>query len=408
MVKKMTHHDITIIGAGLSGRVAALACATTGYHILLLDKEKTHVIQHQDSRVTALSPSSFNMMKQIGVLKYLDNKPHPILDMRITGRYITSKTLKNTLSFTQNAQEPLGYIVYNHDLLQALHKTVSMTKNIHMRESAKVISVDIQPTHAHIDLADHTEIKTQLVIACDGQNSPLRMSQNIECFTYYYRQTALVTRFKHTKSHHKTAYQLFKQRGPLATLPLHDHESALIWSESSKMASALQNISIEKFSETLTEQLDGLLGDIKIISPIQSFPLKMSLAHQYVKPRFALLGEGAHVIHPLSGQGYNLTLRNAACLADVIEQAKELGLSFSSLTQLKTYEKQARANAFIAASITHSLNTCLSNTSIITRILTPFGIDILKKFPNFSQCAQNYINNGIGEKPRLLKEKGLL
>ena len=249
-----------------------------------------------------------------------------------------------------------------------------------------------------------------LVVACDGRQSLVRDFLGTRVIQRDYHRAALVADFSHSLPHENIARQIFKTDGPLACLPLGrnpngDHVSSLVWVEKTKRAQNLSALSSERFSYALSEQLDGALGDIEISDTPHCFPLALMLAENYAAPHAVLLGDAAHVIHPLAGQGFNLTLRDAATLADNVFEAKMVGLKACDMSVTDGYQLSRRADAFAMAGLTDSLNTMFGTSFLPLSWLRHAGLALVNNaLPSQAKLAgQKYADRGTTAPPRLLR-----
>ncbi len=400
-----TKTRIVIVGAGLSGLSAALACAMAGYDILLLERNKKKQIGNKsDPRVTALTQSSMCMLNMLQVTQHLQHNPYPITEMNISSdlpRY--TKLLTQMLSL--GSSQEVGFIVENKYLLQALLTLVEAHPKIDIQYEAYIDSTDIDTESVEIVLESGQEITAELLVACDGRNSQLRASQNIAVVQHAYKQNAIIGCFTHQNPHKGRAYQYFGEKGLCALLPLSDYESAFVWVEEEETANAHILFGEDKFEECLQYHFGEVYGNITLGSktkqPLTSFPLSLSLAESYVRPRFILLGEAAHVIHPLSGHGYNLTLRDAACLADAIFDANYLGLSLGNMSVFEGYNQQRRTDILLMGMITHGLKTLFTSSFPFSGLCKNTSLFLGRFFP--TKYVLRYADKGLGEVPRLLR-----
>lgn len=413
--KRPKTYDVAVVGGGLSGMAAALALAAAGARPILLDraslekgdKAALHKTDKTDPRATALSLSSVAMLtricgKEIPALS-------PVSNMHISDGHPAAGIWGDALKLADETSK-LAHIVPNDILLAHLRAAVRARDKISFKAGAEVTALDISPSAATLTLSSGNKLTCNLVVAADGRDSTLRRLAGIEIMAHQYGQSSMVCRLSHSLPHKGVAYQLFKKHGPLATLPLGDlenqYESALVWSEKSAYAKALMSLDDAGFKAELAARLDGLLGDITQVTPRLSYPLGVMLAKVYSLDRLVLLGEAAHIIHPLAGQGYNLSLRDAACLADCFFDAKRLGLPVGSAVCLAPYAVRRQGDTALMATTTHGLNTLFASQLGGVKILRQLGLGLAGRLPQLSKLAFKRADDGGASKqdvPRLMR-----
>ncbi|MDD9798211.1 MAG: FAD-dependent monooxygenase [Alphaproteobacteria bacterium] len=437
------HYDIAVIGDGLSGQAMTLALAAAGARVWLggnrpptkpaqSDAPRMNALHtsvsrtsarntdayHTSVRSMALTPSSVAMLQQIGVCDKLPTKLAPLRHMQIAdglpsadmssgnGLYFTTPPDFSPPHAADKQNNALAYVTCNNDLAIALRACLKTAKNItYQQDKTYVENINITTPHATLNLSDGTKLKANLLVACDGRDSPLREQMNIDTYRTTYQQTALIANFTHSQSHQDTAYQFFCAAGTLATLPMGSHSdgthnSALIWVERPERAETLCKAGDDLFMAELAKKLGGLLGDIKTVSKRAHYPLQLVLARHYTRPHFVLAGEAAHVIHPLAGQGYNLTLRDAARLANGVYEARRLGLAIEAAPQLAAYESARRLDAFSMAAATHALNFAFTRKTERADILAPLrraALHWANYVPGLPAVARRVADMGVAD-----------
>ena len=337
-----THFDIIIVGGGMVG--VTLANALAEQELLSIAVIEAHIPSHitesdpPDLRVSALTRVSENLFKNLAIWPQLiPSRISPFTDMDVW------ETSSNHLQFdSANIGEPLlGYIIENRHLQQACLARCKQHKNITFLCPAKPIS----RSDKTITLEDGRHLTADLIVAADGAQSQLRQWANIETHGWDYKQTAIVCTVTTERPHQHTARQRFLHEGPLAFLPLADpHQCSIVWSNSTKEAELLCQLDDDKFKNTLSKAFEHKLGEITNISQRASFPLKLRHADHYVENGFALVGDAAHTIHPLAGQGVNIGLLDAAALADMVLEAYEKGRDIGNLHTLNKYQRRRKAD----------------------------------------------------------------
>ena len=407
MARQTPHYDVALVGGGLGGLAGALALAAAGAQVVLLDKRDALAAGGgsdggDDGRASAISPASLVMLERIcgGDLAGVSD----VCAMRVSDGHPNDGLLADPLCFSASqeaaddgAQKPLAHIVMNHHVRAALIGAAQKHKAINIKTNAGVAAMVRETKGARVTLENGETLACDLLIAADGRGSLLRKMAGIKTAAYDYKQTAMVCVFTHSVAHGGVAHQIFKSGGPLATLPLADaKQSALVWPEKSSYAAALMALDDAGFMAELAGRLDGLLGEVTAVTPRQSYPLTAMLAQRYTQNHFALLGEAAHIIHPLAGQGYNLTLRDAACLADCFFDAKSLGLAVGSTPALAPYASRQKADGLLMAAATHSLNALFAPQAAGLRPMRQVALGVASRLPIMGRLAQFAANYGVG------------
>ena len=300
-------YDVIIVGAGLVGLTAALTCAHKGLRAALLDARD--IDGHTDSRASALTMGSYNLLGHLGLHNALQDSLQPMNKMHIADAHI-GKVSPLTLEFTDTENgKPTGFMVENEILRGALSAAAKESPSIDIFAPIEIISSTRGPRHVKVSLHEQ-ELSAALLIAADGRRSSFREGAKIESLKKSYNQKALVSSFAHSRPHHGVAYQYFYTGGPLALLPLTGNRMSIVWSDRPEAIEAAMALPEADFICELERRIDQPLGEFILCAPRQSFPLSLQMAQRYTDHRLALIGDAAHAIHPLAGQGLNLGLRD--------------------------------------------------------------------------------------------------
>jgi len=342
-----TEFDVIIVGAGLVGLTTALCCAETGLTVGLMDRKA--VTAGGDGRASALSASSLRLMENLGL--DLSSDVQPIRDMLVTEGTPDSPW---RLHFEGDGDGgDLGGLIENQKLKAALLAKVKATKSIQI--IAPLMIVEATHTASGVNVSsDVGNITAKLLIAADGRESALRRKAGINVQRFDYDACSLVTTIVHELPHDGLAWQRFLPGGPLAVLPLTEQHSQIVWSGPTAQINAAEALEAEDFLALLFEKMDGYLGELELAAPRVSWPLRLQVADQFTADRLALVGDAAHVIHPLAGQGLNLGLRDAAALADGLKAAKETGQDIG-VAGLLDYESARNSDTRLMGATTHAL-----------------------------------------------------
>ncbi len=335
-------YDVIIIGGGMVGSSLAIALSQNpALSIAVIEShqpERLNESDRPDLRVSALTKASATLLKNLGIWAHLiPSRISSYTDMHVW------ETSSSTLHFdSAEIGEPLlGYIIENRHIQQAALDRCHQIDNIDIIWPAKPTELD---DHTLI-LDSGRKLTAPLIIGADGAHSHLREWLGIDVKGWDYQQSAIVCTVTTQKSHQHTAWQRFLPEGPLAFLPLaHPHQCSIVWSNSTEEAELLSELDDDAFKSILANAFEHTLGDIEDISPRASFPLKLRHADHYVEAGFALVGDAAHTIHPLAGQGVNIGLLDAATLAEIVLEAKQKGRDIGSLHTLKKYQRRRKAD----------------------------------------------------------------
>ncbi len=393
--------DTIIVGGGLVGAVQALLLANAGGTIAIVDRQNPKTIQSAkfDGRTTAISHGSHLILKSAGIWADLSRKSCPINTIYISDG---GGPWRMDFDYRMVGNAPMGHIVLNCDLRRALHRAMASHKNISLFAPAEILSVQTDSFRATIDLRAAPKDKTQtitapLLIAADGRRSSLRDMFDIPCRRHDYGQTAVIATVAHELPHQNAAFECFLSDGPLAILPMSaiggKHCSSLVWSEESERTKILMRLPDGEFCDLLQQKFGGGLGGFALLSPRQAYPLDLVAASRYYAPRMALIGDAAHGIHPIAGQGLNLGLRDAESLSQLWRRQKKLGLDFGSAQMLADYDRGRRSDVFGMIAATHGLNWLFGRTHPFMRGLRGVGLKMVDYCPPLKQA---FIRKAMG------------
>ena len=343
----MSQFDITIVGNGMVG--ATLACGLaqelSSLSIAVIDTAapiEKPTLDNFDLRVSAITRASENIYKNIGVWEAIkDLRISPYRDM-----HVWDSKGNGVLHFdsAELAEPTLGHIIENRVMLYALQQRLQSFNNVTLIAPARCKKLIENENQTVLLLDDDQVITSTLLVGADGSRSWIRQQANIMVRGWDYDQAALVTYVKTEKSHQQTAWQRFMPSGPLAFLPLPDGFSSIVWSTTPEHADELKNMPEADFKKALHIASDNTLGDIISCSDRAVFPLRFFAAENYIKPNLALVGDAAHTVHPLAGQGVNLGLADAAALAQTIIDAQQQGKAINAMSVLRKYERWRKAD----------------------------------------------------------------
>lgn len=400
--------DILIAGGGSAGLTAALATklSAPNLQIEIVDL-KVPGSGKPDERASAIAAAAQRMLESLGVWQAVEAKAQPILSMEITDSRASDVVRPIFLTFDGRVAdgEPFAHMVPNEPLLAAL-RAAAIEAGITLTAPDSVASFAADG-HVEIGLASGESREAALLVAADGIRSRLRSLAGIKTVSWRYPQTALVATVKHERPHEGVAVEHFLPSGPFAILPLTGNRSSLVWTERAAEAEKLMKSDDFVFLVELERRFGHRLGAIELAGPRAAYPLGLTLARDFVRPRFALLGDAAHGIHPIAGQGLNMSFRDAAALAETIVDAHRLGLDIGSLEVLRRYETWRRYDTWQMGVMTDVLNRLFSNDLGPVRALRDFGLGIVDRLPRLKSLFIGEAAGLSGELPKLLKGEAI-
>ena len=309
--------DIAIVGAGLVGASLALALETSGLRVALIESRPPTVpTENWDNRVYAVSPGSAAFLARVGAWDDIaPDRVSRVENMRIFGDDPGSRL---QFSAYESGLRELAFIVESGRLQQALWQRLAHAPHVTMFCPASCEALSQQSQYATLDLAGGLTVQAKLVVGADGADSWVRGAAGIKAVAHDYQQCGVVANFSCALPHHETAYQWFRSDGVLALLPLPGNCVSMVWSTDEAHAQELLALSAADLAWRVAAACDGMLGDLAVITPAAAFPLRIQRVEKFVHPRLALVGDAAHNVHPLAGQGVNLGFRDASELASVL------------------------------------------------------------------------------------------
>ncbi len=357
--------DVLISGAGIVGGALACALEAKGFSVALVDVRDHFNPLPQDSQLSrrsfAISYGSFLKLKQWGIWDFLQSPPSPIETIRVTqhqgGPGMTYKAI-------DLGYEALGFMVSSQDLSDAVLKALQEKKSLTFFNPEKIASWKTSSVFVEVMLEGGTHIHASLLIGAEGRHSPLREIAGSPVIQHTYHQTALVFTVEHSESHHNTAFEHFTSEGPLAFLPLGDRKSAVVWSLKKDIAEKIMSHP-DLLLHALFQHFGWGLGTFQLTSEIQTYPLDLVLPLKTWGPRFALVGDAAHALHPVAGQGLNVGLRDVAALISHLEEAHQLGLDIGRETFLRQWATKRRFDQWSMACVTHGTVKLLGGSKIL-------------------------------------------
>jgi 2-octaprenyl-6-methoxyphenol hydroxylase len=399
--------ELLIAGGGLTGLLLGLACAGAGLAVAIVDRQQPPVVlaEEFDGRSSAIAYGSRNVLDAIGLWPDVAAEAEPILEIRVADE--DSPLHLHYDHRELGTDSPLGYIVENRVLRRALIEHVTSIPNLSFMAPLAVDSVSSSPFVTTAHLSDGRLIRARLVAAADGQKSPLREAAGIRTIGWRYAQTSIVTTVRHERPHRGIAVEQFLSAGPFAILPMTGNRSSIVWTERAELARQLIRLPDAAFAAELAERFGDFLGAVEPIGPRWTYPLALLLAERYVAPRLALVGEAAHVIHPIAGQGLNLGIRDVAVLAELVIDTRRLGLDIGDESVLRRYQQWRRFDVLALAAVTDGLNRLFSNSVLPLRLARDVGLAVVNQISPLKRLLMRDAMGITGDLPRLVRGEAL-
>lgn len=372
-------YDIIISGAGLAGLVAANMFAEKGFKIALLEKGKILTGNEKDIRSSALNFNSYNILREFIAKQDLSD-----ISAKIDDIIVLNNSSDSQLNFHKNSvsDNPMGFIVLNREIKNLLFAYTKQNKNIEIFENNSILNQKIINNKITVQLANGNNIKADLLIFAQGKYAKILKEQKIDILRYDHQQTAFTFLIKHQKHHLNLAIEHFLPDGPVASLPLLDKfSSSVVWSLKNPLFNEFQKKDNDFFVEHLNKYLAKYLGEISISSPLASFPLSASLALNFSRERILFMGDSIHSMHPLSGQGFNLTMRDIYTLSNLLVKQKLNGLDIGQNEFLHDYLKKIFNDGSVMVASMCFLNAVFSNDNKILNFARNFGLTAIEHMP---------------------------
>src|SRR4051812_14226886 len=400
----MDRADVIIFGGGLVGLALASALDSSGLSAILVDPADPSPRGDAsfDGRTSAVSSSSMRMLQTIGVADHLAEPGCPI--RRIA---VADGLEPGGLHFDAEDDEPLGWMHENRHLRSALHARSDTGKNLWLMWKSKVTDVERGEHGVTVSLADGRKLHAPLLVAADGRNSATREAADIRIARWKYAHQAIVSVLRHERPHDHVAYEIFYPTGPFALLPMNDdaggHRSAIVWSVPNEDASGWLALNDGDFAAEAEAAMGGFLGRIAMLAPRSSFPLGFHHAAHITAQRLALVGDSAHAIHPIAGQGLNLGFRDVAALAQVIVEGARLGLDLGDQQLLDRYQRWRSLDALSVAFATDTLTRIYGVPGKTASTVRRFGMGLIDRISPIKDRLMSEARGTSGDLPLLLR-----
>ena len=399
----------------MAGGALALAFANGGLAVALVDRTPLSAMAAApyDGRASAIAYATQRLLAQVGLWQRVAHAAEPILDIRVSdGTSSLFLHYDHRDLGPKPGGAPFGWIVENGAIRQGLAAMLEAAPGVRVLSPARAQALAPGDPTAELALDDGTVLAASLVVAADGTDSALRAQARIPVAQWHYPQEGIVCTMGHEAPHEGVAHERFLPAGPFAVLPMTDapdgaHRSSIVWTERARRAPAMMDLPDAAFAAEMQRRFGDWYGAVRVLGGRWRYPLRMLHAERYVEPRLALIGDAAHTIHPIAGQGLNLGLRDVAALAEVVVDDRRLGLDHGGLATLERYERWRRPDNVTLMAVTDGLNRLFSNDIGPARLARDLGLAAIDRMPGLKRMFMRHAMGTVGNLPRLLRGEPL-
>jgi 2-octaprenyl-6-methoxyphenol hydroxylase len=396
----MERIDVLILGGGLVGLTTALALDAHGLSSVMVDPvdPAKQAGSGFDGRASAIASASWRMLDVIGVADRL--RPHGCPIRRIEVRDGLSR---DALDFTPD-DDALGTMVENAILRRVLREAAGVAKNVTLKTPARATTIQRGPGGVTATLDDGTDLRADVLIVAEGRNSATRAMAGLRVANWKYPHVAIISAFDHSIPHHNVAHEIFYPAGPFALLPmLPGTRSALVWTVDEKDAPGVLALSDHAFAVEAEKRTGGVLGTLSSAAPRSSYPLGFHHAAAITAERLVLVGDAAHGIHPIAGQGLNLGFRDVAALVEVLVEGSRLGLDLGDAQVLARYQRWRSLDTLAVATATDTLTRLFGVRGNAARSVRRFGLGAVQRIKPLKDFFMAEARGETGQRPKLLQ-----
>jgi 2-octaprenyl-6-methoxyphenol hydroxylase len=401
--------DVVIAGAGFAGLALAIALRQglgEAFAVAVADPALKHE-RSRDPRATAIAAAARRLFEAIEVWDAVAAEAQPILDMTVTDSKLEDAVRPTFLTFGGDVEdgEPFAHMIENRHLVDAL------------TDKAKELGIDLRGTAVtsfehtgktiDVTLGGAGAVSARLLVGADGARSQIREQAGIATHGWNYAQSAIVCTVEHERDHQGRAEEHFLPAGPFAILPLKGKRSSIVWTERTLEAERIVALPDDQFHDELEKRFGLHLGELTVTGPRRAFPLGLHTARAFIAERIALVGDAAHIIHPIAGQGLNMGLRDVAALAEAVADAARLGLDIGGTQVLERYQRWRRFDTAMMGVATDGLNRLFSNRSDVLRLVRDIGLGLVERMPPLKRMFIREAAGFTGDVPRLMRGEAL-
>jgi 2-octaprenyl-6-methoxyphenol hydroxylase len=388
MNDQILNRRIIIVGAGLNGLLTSVMLAQNNIPVTIIEKQSLNLNSFikSDGRALAITNLGYNILKKYDIFNDLEMVINPIERIHITDQYCPTYLHFNN---EEVENQPLGFMIDAHDLHQKLKQVASTSKNIEILTEETITAITNTCDDVTFTTNKGKTFKAELLIACDGKKSFIREQVGLKVHFIDYHQTAIVCNVKHEFAHDNVAQEMFLEPGPFAILPLSNNRSGIVWTERPELAKIFLTLPEDEFMFHLSKRFTDYLGKLTLDSKVFAYPLQASIVPSYYKHRVCLLGDSAHLIHPIAGQGFNQGIFDAESLVNILLESQNLRIGIGE-SALKKYQNSRKFDNLSMTFFTHLTEKMFSSDNIIKKALRRTSLGLINKIPPLTKQLMTY------------------